>query len=72
MKNQEIKFKSKNHSYSIVIGKNTLNILPKKIKILCPKTKNIAIVFDKNVPKKFKNDFKKIKKLQTFIFTFCC
>ena len=42
MKNQEIKVKGKNFNYSILIGKNTLNILPKKIKLLCPKTKNVA------------------------------
>ena len=30
MKNQEIKFKSKNQSYSVVIGKNALQLLPKK------------------------------------------
>ena len=59
MKNQELKFKNKNHNYSILIGKNTLNILPKKIKFLCPNTKNIALVIDKNVPTKFKNKLKK-------------
>ena len=37
MKNQEIKLKKNN--YSILIGKNVINILPKKIKILCPKQK---------------------------------
>ena len=37
----EIKFKSKNHNYSIIIGKNTINILPKKIKLLCPSTKKL-------------------------------
>ncbi len=64
MKSQEIKFKSKNHSYSIFIGKNTLSILPHKIKLLCPNTKNIALVIDKNVPQKFiKYLKKKIKKL---------
>ena len=42
MKNQEIKFKNKNQSYSIIIGKNVLQVLPKKIKLLCPKTKKIA------------------------------
>ena len=61
MKNQEIKFKSKNHKYSIFIGKNTLDLLPKKIKILCPKTKNIALVYDRTVPVKFKQNI--IKKL---------
>ena len=25
-------------------------IFPKKIKTLCPKTKNIALILDKNVP----------------------
>ena len=64
MKNQEIKFKSKNHNYSILIGKNTLNVLPKKIKILCPKTKNIALIIDKNIPIKFRNDIK--KKLRSY------
>ena len=56
---QEIKFKSKNHSYSIFIGKNSLSILPKKIKSLCPNTKNIALVIDKNIPHKFTKELKK-------------
>ena len=55
---QEIKFKSKNHSYSIFIGKNSLSILPKKIKSLCPNTKNIALVIDKNIPHKFTKELK--------------
>jgi len=59
MKNQEIKFKNKNHNYSIIIGKNSINILPKKIRSLCPKSKNIALIIDKNVPNKFKTDLKK-------------
>ena len=54
MKNQEIKFKGKNNKYSIIIGINAIGILPNKIKLLCPKTKNIALIIDKNVPKKFK------------------
>ena len=59
MKNQEIKFKSKHHNYSIIVGGSALKILPKKIKLLSPKTKNIAIVFDNNVPKKFKYNLEK-------------
>ena len=58
MKNQEIKFKGKNNSYSIFIGENTLKVLSKKIRILCPKTKKIAIIIDKNVPLKFKKELK--------------
>ena len=53
MKNQEINFKNNFNSYSILIGENTISKLPKKLK-LCPKTKKIAIIFDKNVPNKFK------------------
>ena len=59
MKNQEIKFKSKNHNYSVMIGKNILGILPKKVKLLCPKTKNVALIIDKNLPFKFKKELKK-------------
>ena len=59
MKNQEIKFKSKSHNYSIIIGKNSINILPKKIKSLCPKLKKVAFIIDKNVPIKFKKDLEK-------------
>tara|TARA_B100000963_G_scaffold294771_1_gene265493 strand:- start:619 stop:1725 length:1107 start_codon:yes stop_codon:yes gene_type:complete len=61
MKNQEIKIKGQN--YSIIIGHNAIDILPKKINLLCPKTKNIAIVIDKKVPQKFKKKLKrKLKK----------
>ena len=68
MKNQEIKFKSKSHNYSIIIGKNSINILPKKIKLLCPKSKNIAFIIDKNVPIKFKTDLKKKLKNYRLLF----
>ena len=63
MKNQEIKFKNKSGSYSIIIGKNTLNILKKKIKLLCPNTKSIALVIDRKVQKiqkKIKSSFKRL------------
>ena len=68
MKNQEIKFKNKNHNYSIIIGKNSLNILPKKIRVLCPKTKKIALIADRNVPAKFKKNLKKLLKNYKLIF----
>jgi len=54
MKNHEIRFKNQNYNYSILIGKNTLNSLPPKLKSLCPKTKNIALIIDRKVPQKFK------------------
>ena len=69
MKNQEIKYKKQN--YSIIIGKNTLSVLPKKIKLLCPKAKNIAIIVDKKVPQKFKTKLKnKLKNYNLLILSF--
>ena len=68
MKNQEIKFKTKGHNYSIIIGKNSINILPKKVKSLCPKLKNIALIIDKKVPIKFKTDLKKKLKNYNLLF----
>ncbi len=56
---QEIKFNGLNHGYSIFIGNNILGLLSKKIKLLCPKTKKIALIIDTKVPKKFKNIIKK-------------
>tara|TARA_B100001063_G_C16743154_1_gene545939 strand:- start:272 stop:1384 length:1113 start_codon:yes stop_codon:yes gene_type:complete len=71
MKNQEIKFKSKNNNYSIIIGKNSLEVLPKKIGLLCPKAKNIAFIIDKNIPIKFKLILKKkLKKYNLFFLSF--
>ena len=54
MKNQEIKFRSSENSYSIIIGKNILGRLPTKIKVLCPQAKKIALIIDRGVPKNFK------------------
>ena len=68
MKKQEIKFKSKSHNYSIIIGRNSINLLPKKVKLLCPKSKNIAFIIDKNVPIKFKSDLKKKLKNYNLLF----
>ena len=69
MRNQEIKFKRQ--GYSIIIGRNALNVLPKKIKILCPKAKKIALIIDKKVPLKFKKDLKnKLKNYNLSILSF--
>jgi 3-dehydroquinate synthase len=62
MKTQEIKFKKLNHKYSILIGNGTLNLLPKKIKNVCPNTKQIALIIDSKIPNKFKNRIKNILK----------
>ena len=71
MKNQEIKFKSLNHNYSIIIGNNTLNLLPKKIKAICPKTKKIALIIDSKIPNKFKKAIKtKLKNYDLLVMPF--
>ena len=58
MKIQKIRFKNKFTDYPIIIGRNSINSLPFEIKKICPKTRNIAIFIDKNVPVKFKNIIK--------------
>ena len=63
-----MKFKGKSSNYSVLIGKNVINQLPIYIKKVCPKTKKIAIVIDKNVPKKFQKNLK--RKLQNYDIVF--
>ncbi len=59
MRNQEIKFKNNSERYSIFIGENTIKLLSKKIKSICPQTKKIALIIDNNLPNKFKFKIKK-------------
>ncbi len=68
MRSQEIKFKSTTNNYSIIIGNNIINILSKKLSSLCPKTKKIAVIIDKNVPNKFRKKIKKNLKKYDLIF----
>ncbi len=71
MKIQEIKLKNSDFSYSILIGENILGVLEKKIKVLCPNTKKIAIIIDKNVPTRFKKILeKKLKNYELIFFSF--
>ena len=71
MKVHELKFKNYFQNYSIIIGNNSLSIIHKKIKKLCPKTKKIALIFDNKVPRKFKYILKKkLKDYETFFFPF--
>ena len=68
MKKQEIKLKNSNFNYSIIIGENILGELRKRVKSLCPKTKKIAFIIDKNVPAKFRGILK--NKLKSYELTF--
>ena len=71
MKNQEIKFKNLTHNYSILVGSNTLGLLPQRIKLLCPKTKKIALIVDRNIPIKFIKIVKnKLRDYYVFVLPF--
>ena len=55
MKAVNIKIKTKNNSYSIVIGNNLIKNLMKVIKRNSLDFNRCLIIVDKNVPKKFLN-----------------
>ena len=59
----------KANNYSIIIGKNSLSFLSRELKKLCPKSKKIAIIIDKNIPKNFLYKIKKsLKNYKVFIY----
>ena len=69
MKKTEIRARSSLNNYSIIIGDKVLNDLPNKLKLICPKTKKIALIFDKNIPQIKKNYIrKKLKNYSVFSF----
>ena len=68
MKNQEIKFNDSCQKYSIIIGNNLFGVLQKKIRLICPNTKQIAIIYDNKVPSKFRDTLK--SKLRNYKITF--
>jgi 3-dehydroquinate synthase len=71
MKTQEIKFKGSSRSYSIFIGNNAFNLLPKQIKKVCPKVKKIALIVDSKVLNKVKGLIKnKLKNYDLLILPF--
>ena len=55
--------------YSIIIGKNSITELYTEIKKHCSKCKKIAVIIDKNIPKKFPMKLKKnLKRYKTYFF----
>ena len=50
-----IKVKNNNTNYPILIGYGVIKHLKKKINLICPETKKIALIFDKKIPKELKN-----------------
>ncbi len=71
MQISKIKVKNQSASYSILVGNNILNKLPKEIKIISPNAKKIALVVDKKIPNKFKIKIKKyLKRYDIYIFEY--
>ena len=71
MNSQIIKYKNKSKSYSVIIGKNILTSISREVKNICPRTKKIALIVDKNVPTKFINILKKkLKVYKPILFYF--
>ncbi len=71
MKKTKIFVENKKSSYPLVVGNNTLNLLPKAIRSINSKARKVGIVFDKNVPKKYKSKIKKVlKKYNVFFFEY--
>ena len=69
MKTIKLKVKNINSNYSIIIGRNILDQISYQIRTLCPKTKKVALIVDKNVPNKFKIKLKRYLKKYT-VYTF--
>ena len=67
----KIYVKSKNTRYTIIIGKGSLGILKKQINKLCPRTKKVGLILDKNIPNHFKIKIKKqLKKYNLYVYEF--
>ena len=59
MKITKINVKIKDTKYPIIIGNGAINYLKQQIKSVCPKTKKIALILDKNIPSKQKKRIKR-------------
>ena len=71
MKVNKIYVKSKNIHYTIIIGKGLLGILKKQLNKLCPRTKKVGLILDKNIPNHFKIKIKKqLKKYNVYVYEF--
>ena len=54
MKIDKIIVKTKETTYPIMVGDGAISLLKVQINKLCPNTKKIVVIFDKNVPNIFK------------------
>ena len=71
MKMSKIFVKNKNTNYTIIIGKGSLGKLKIQINKLCPNTKKIGLILDKNIPNNFKLKIKKqLRKYSVHVYEF--
>ena len=71
MRISEAKFKNNNASYSILIGSGAISHLKKKIGLVCPGAKKIALIVDKKIPNRLKNKIKRqIKNYEVYIYQY--
>ena len=71
MKISKIQVKNKDTNYSILVGHGAVNLLGEQIKKLCPKTKKVGLILDKNIPMKYKKKIKKqIKRYEVHLYEF--
>ncbi len=66
-----LKIGSLKSKYEIIIGKNILRDSPNYIKKVCPGVEKIALIIDKNIPRKFIGILKKsLKKYKVYSFKY--
>ena len=71
MKMNKIFVRNKSTNYTIIIGKGSLGKLKIQINKLCPKTKKIGLILDKNIPNAFKFKIKKqLRKYSVHVYEF--
>ncbi len=67
----KLNYKDSNKDYSILIGNNIYSILSSKIKGLCPRTRKIALIFDKGLPYSYKSKIiKNLKNFDVYVYNF--
>ena len=68
MQVDKIIVKTHESNYPIIIGNGAISLLKKQVEKLCPQTKKVAIIYDKNVPSFFKIKIKNsLSKYKIFI-----
>ncbi len=59
MKIHKVNVKTKDTKYPILIGNGAIKLLGKQIRLVCPKTKKVALILDRNIPSEHKKRIKK-------------